>query len=138
MHDHIGIVDALKDRHDTIYRYLSQLISDREDVIQKEYQTVVMGERGSRVYTEYKELMVRFVRTLCEKKHKGKLCEYVSKKYFPIEESLQTIYAVVEHSSGKKKGGDRDTNEALGILYRRQGEYEKAIDLFISVLVELS
>lgn len=38
----------------------------------------------------------------------------------------------------KIKPNDRDINEALAILYKREGEYEKSIDLYILVLVDLS
>jgi len=33
---------------------------------------------------------------------------------------------------------EREINESLGILLKRQGDNEKAIDLYIKVLIDLS
>jgi hypothetical protein len=54
--------------------------------------------------------MVRFIRTLCEKKYKSKLPEYAKKKHFPIEESLRIIEeSIKEDLTKKSKSGDKDT-----------------------------
>jgi hypothetical protein len=47
------------------------------------------GRLVSRSYNLYKDLMLRFVRVLCEKKFRPKLVEFVKKKYFPIVDCLQ-------------------------------------------------
>jgi hypothetical protein len=39
-------------------------------------------------YNVYKDLMLKFVTVLCEKKFRSKLVEFVKKKYFPIVECL--------------------------------------------------
>lgn len=39
-------------------------------------------------YIEYKELILIFVRILCDKKYKSKIVDYVSKNFYPIEECL--------------------------------------------------
>lgn len=43
------------------------------------------------MYDDYKELIVRFVKVLCEKKYRCKLAEYVKKKYYPVDECLDLI-----------------------------------------------
>lgn len=52
---------------------------------------LVSGTKGSAVYNDYKELMLRFVTILCngDKEYKKMLPDYVKKKYYPIEECLK-------------------------------------------------
>lgn len=49
------------------------------------------GRLSSKLYNEYKELMLRFIQVLCEKKYRIKLAEYVKKKYYPADECLSII-----------------------------------------------
>lgn len=90
------IVDSLKDQ-DLIFKYLSTMLTEKEQIIQEEYSKIILagGKVNNRFYDDFKDLMLRFVKTLCEKKYKSKLSEYVKKKYFPIEESLKVIYDVI-------------------------------------------
>jgi hypothetical protein len=71
------------------------------------------------------DLLLRLVELLCEKKFKSKITEYVSREYFPIDETLIIC-------KGKK------ATEACAILYKRKGLYEKSIKQYIKVLDELS
>lgn len=102
--------------------------------------------------------MLRFVRVLIqvigEKRYRGLLAEFVKKKYVPIEESYQLILDSKEGKlESQNTGGasplkkkhtvnkpvkEREINESLAILCRRQGQSEKAIDLYIQVLIDLS
>jgi len=51
--------------------------------------------------------------------------EYVQREYFPIEDCLQIC---------EEKG----VIDACAVLYKRKGEYEKSIELYIKVLARLS
>jgi len=64
------------------------------------------------------------VEILCNKKHRSKIVDYVSRSYFPIDESLQIC---------EEKGA----LEASAVLYKRNSCYEKAIELYNKVLVDL-
>lgn len=70
-------------------------------------------------------LLLRLVELLCEKKVKSKITEYVSREYFPIDETLIIC---------KKK----NATEACAVLYKRKGLYEKSIKQYIKVLDALS
>lgn len=62
------------------------MLNDKETKIADEYEKNFIGggKMISKYYDEYKNLMLKFIRTMCDKKYKGKLIEYVSKKYYPI------------------------------------------------------
>lgn len=74
------------------------------------------------------------------------LADFVKKKYVPIEESQNMIIEFKDKLneqplSPKKRSKpprEREINEALAILSKRLGESERAIDLYIKVLLELS
>ena len=76
------------------------------------------------------------------------LADFVKKKYVPIEESYQVIVEYqndeIERQNSLKKFSssqafkERELNESLGILSKRQGDNQKAIDLYIQVLIDLS
>ena len=74
---------------------------------------------------EYKNLIIKLVEILCEKKYRKIAKDYVIRDYFPINESL----AICE-----KKG----VNDACAILYKRKGEFKQSISLYIDVLTTLS
>ena len=61
---------------------------------------------------------------LCSKKYKSKIVDFVSRSYFPIDESLKIC---------EEKGAD----EASAVLYKRNQDYYKAIELYGKVLVDL-
>lgn len=60
-----------------------------------------------------------------EKKYRKRAMEYVQRDYFPINECLQIC-------EGK---GAKDASAAL---YKRKGDYDKAISLYVEVLTEVS
>jgi len=79
----------------------------------------------SSIYNDYKDLILKFVNILCEKKFRGKLVDYVKKKYFPIQECLKICE-------------EKKMLEAQAVLTKRKGEYKKSIQLYLKVLKELS
>ena len=70
------------------------------------------------------DLMLHFVEILCHKKYRGKIVEFVSRNYFPIDESLKIC---------EEKGA----LEASAVLCKRNSDYFKAIQLYTQVLAEL-
>jgi len=70
-------------------------------------------------------LLLRLVELLCEKKVKSKITEYVSREYFPIDETLIICK-------------NKNATEACAVLYKRKGLYEKSIKQYIKVLDALS
>jgi hypothetical protein len=142
-----------------IFKYLSTLLTDKEPVISELHSSLIIAGMASSIesetYAKYKELMLRFVKTLLmiikEKPYRGLLADFVKKKYVPIEESCALILEAKQgtldffsDSLDKKKPfkskpvRDREINESLAILCKRQGLSEKAIDLYIQVLINLS
>ena len=79
---------------------------------------------GYRPSKKYVDLILIFVETLCHKRYRSKIVEYVSRQYFPIEESLKICEA-------------KGALEASAVLYKRNSDYFKAIDLYTQVLVQL-
>jgi hypothetical protein len=86
----------------------------------------------------FKEIMLRFVKCLLsiigDKRYRGLLTDFVKKKFVPLEEAL----AIIQDYLGKKAGGAtkggsklREIHESLAILCRKQGQSERAIDLYI-------
>ena len=79
---------------------------------------------GYKPSQKYIELLLHFVEILCHKKYKSKIVEFVSRSYFPIDESLQICE-------------QKKALEASAVLYRRNQDYSKAIELYTEVLVDL-
>ena len=127
----------------------------------EEHQKLLMGggnasasEGGN--YMQYKSLMIRFVKVLLqiisEKRYRGLLAEFIKKKYVPIEESYILIQEAKQGHIDRQNSGsprkksqsankpvrDREINESLAILLKRQGDNEKAVDLYIQVLIDIS
>jgi hypothetical protein len=91
----------------------------------------------------YKELMLRFVRCLLsiigDKRYRGLLTEFVKKKFVPLEESCTIIQEYLGSQLKKLSSPKlREINESLAILSKKQGQSERAIDLYIQVLIDLS
>lgn len=89
-HDHSKVVESLNENHDLAFKYLSNLLAEKEPEIEKEYNSLMMsgGRLSSRLYNEYKHLMLKFVKVLSERKYRNKLAEYVKKKYYPADDCL--------------------------------------------------
>ena len=100
----------------------------RQQSILDEYmQTLITGVSANSVSLsdKYKSLILKFVNILCEKKYRNKAMEYVSREYFPIEDCLKIC---------EQKG----VKDACAVLYKRKGEYQKSITLYVEVLTKLS
>ena len=61
---------------------------------------------------------------MCHKKYKSKIVDFVSRRYFPIDESLRIC---------EEKGA----LEASAVLYKRNQAYYKTIERYTEVLVDL-
>ena len=72
---------------------------------------------GYRPSEKFNELLLIFVDILCQKRHRNKIVDFVSRSYFPINESLKIC---------EEKGA----LEASAVLYKRSCNYFKAIDLY--------
>lgn len=72
---------------------------------------------GYRPSPHFTELLLQFVDILCSKRYKGKIVDYVSRSYFPINESLKICE-------------ERGALEASAVLYKRNQEYFEAITLY--------
>ena len=68
--------------------------------------------------------MLQFVEILCHKKYRSKIVDFVSRSYFPIDESLKICE-------------EKEALEASAVLYKRNQSYNKAIELYVKVLVDL-
>ena len=90
-----------------------------QDKIIEEYDnSVISSAMKIGPSQKFSNLLLHFVEILCEKKFRSKIVEYVSKSYFPIEESLKICE-------------EKNALEASAVLYKRQGLYGKAIDLYV-------
>ena len=65
---------------------------------------------GYRPSQKYIDLLLQFVEILCHKKYRSKIVDYVSRSYFPIDESLRIC---------EEKGAQ----EASAVLYKRDQDY---------------
>lgn len=90
-------------------------------MIECENSGVMLGYRPTE---KFFNLLLQFVEVLCHKRHKGKIVDFISRSYFPIEASLKICE-------------ERGALEACAVLYKRNGDYQKAVSLYVSVLVDL-
>lgn len=67
---------------------------------------------------KFKKLIIDLTKILCKPKYSKFAMEYMKRDYFPIEECLQIC---------EEKG----IMDACAILYRRKGDFEKAIKQYI-------
>lgn len=118
--DYNTVALALKDSKDLAYNFLNAVLAKNEDKIINECE-----ESGfNRPSEKYNELMLLFVEILCHKKYRNKICDYVTRSYFPIGESLKICE-------------EREALEASAILCKRNSDYFKAVELYTRVLVDL-
>ena len=114
--DYSKVARALKDTKELCYSFATTVLEQKEQEIiyECEHSDAVTGYRPSKKYVD---LILIFVETLCHKRYRSKIVEYVSRQYFPIEESLKICEA-------------KGALEASAILYKRNSDYFKAIDLY--------
>ena len=72
---------------------------------------------GYRPSQKYVELLLHFVEILCYRKYRSKLVDFVQRSYFPIDESLRICE-------------EKKALEACAVLYRRNQDYGRAIELY--------
>jgi len=103
--DYNSIARALKDQKDLSYNFLNTVLQQNEQKIIQECENsgTVTGYRPSQKYID---LLLQFVEILCYKKYKSKIVDFVSRSYFPIDESLRIC---------EEKGAQ----EASAVLYKR-------------------
>lgn len=83
------------------------------------------GRSSAPQQNRFKDLIIELTRIVCKKQYRKNAMEYVQREYFPIEDCLQIC---------EEKG----VIDACAVLYKRKGEYEKSIELYIKVLARLS
>ena len=121
--DYNSIARELKEQKDLSYNFLTTVLSQNEQRIIQECENSGMVN-SYRPSQKFIDLLLQFVEILCHKKYKSKIVDYVSRSYFPIDESLRIC---------EEKGAQ----EASAVLYKRNQEYNKAIELYTKVLVDL-
>ena len=117
--DYESIAKALKGQKELCFNFLNTVITQNEEKIVEEYEDSVISS-AIRIGpgAKFANLLLHFVEILCEKKFRSKIVEYVSKSYFPIQESLNIC-------------NEKGALEASAVLYKRQGQYSKSIDLYV-------
>ena len=96
------------------FKFITTVIELKQATIIEQYhQSMITGfdENTIGPKKEYKNLIIKLVDILCEKKYRKIAKDYVIRDYFPINESL----AICE-----KKG----VKDACAILYKRKGEFK--------------
>ena len=121
--DYNSIARELKEQKDLSYNFLTTVLSQNEQRIIQECENSGMVN-SYRPSQKFIDLLLQFVEILCHKKYKSKIVDYVSRSYFPIDESLRIC---------EEKGAQ----EASAVLYKRNQDYNKAIELYTKVLVDL-
>ena len=74
---------------------------------------------------KFKKLIIDLTKILCKRNYRKYAMEYMQRDYFPIEECLKICE-------------DKGIMDACAILYRRKGDFDKAIRQYIQVLTRLS
>lgn len=121
------LAKQLIEQKDLAFAFLNTVLQQNENEILEEYnQSIMTTETGhQRVSKKYADLLLLFVEILCEKKFKNQIVDFVSRDYFPIDESL----AICD-----KKGA----LEASAVLNKRKGLYKESVDLYVEVMVQHS
>ena len=103
--DYNLIARELKEQKDLSYNFLHTVLEQNEQKIINECENsgTITGYRPSQKYIE---LLLQFVEILCHKKYRSKIVDFVSRSYFPIDESLKICE-------------EREALEASAVLYKR-------------------
>lgn len=120
--DYNTFAREIKDRKDLSFNFLNTVLEQNEQKIIQECE--LNGVSGYRPSQKFIDLLLQFVEILCHKKYQSRIVDYVSRSYFPIDESLKIC---------EEKGA----LEASAVLYKRNSCYEKSIELYTEVLVDL-
>ena len=131
-HNYMQMVEAINSyststaqANDSSFKLINTVLEIKQNTIHEEYmQTLVTGSNIG-PSEKYKNLIIKLVGILCDKKYRKVAMEYVSRDYFPIDDCL----AILE---------EKDVKDACAVLYKRKGEYKKSISLYIEVLTKLS
>ena len=90
--DYMRIADALKDHKDLAFNFLNTVLEQNEAVIIEEHNTSMLAASTIIAVAhpqKWVPLLLRLVELLTEKKFKSRITEYVSRDYFPIDETLE-------------------------------------------------
>ena len=103
--DYNSLAKELKDQKDLAFNFLHTVLQKNEQHIINECENsgTMTGYRPSQKYID---LLLHFVDILCSKKYRSKIVDFVSRSYFPIDESLKIC---------EEKGA----MEASAVLYKR-------------------
>jgi len=117
--DYQRIAEELKEHKELAFNFLKTVVDQNEKLIEEEYNSSIM--KSSSVVgpgQKFTRLLLLLLEILCEKKFKSKIVDYVSRSYFPIEQSLVIC---------QQKG----SLEASAVLYRRKGQFKNSIDVYV-------
>ena len=95
---------------------MNTVLAQNEDKIIHECENSSI--RGNLPSEKYIALLLQFVEILCQKKHRGKIVDFVSRSYFPIDDSLKIC---------EEKGA----LEASAVLHKRNQDYFKSIERYM-------
>jgi hypothetical protein len=123
--DYELIAKELLDHKDLAFSFLNTVVTQNEPQIIKEYNNSVRARGDDYGPSErFISLLLIFVEILCEKKFRSRIVEYVSRNYFPVDQSLKICV-------------EKEALEASAVLNRRKGSYQESVELYNKVLIEL-
>jgi len=121
--DYNAVARALKEQKDLSFNFLHTVLLQNEHKIIAECENS-QHMQGYRPSQKYIDLLLHFVEILCNKKHRSRIVDFVQRSYFPIDESLRICE-------------EKQALEACAVLCRRNQDYNRAIELYTQVLVDL-
>jgi hypothetical protein len=108
----MAIADEIKDHKELAFNFLNTILTQSEDRIIREYNHNMIIDTSTTIAVapsqKWNRIILRLVDILCEKKFRNRITEYVSRIYFPIDETL----AICE---------GRGATEACAVLFKRKG-----------------
>lgn len=117
--DYIAIADSLQTREQSTlaFSFLNTVLVKHEAEILAEHENFFNYNQA--ISEKTKQLLLRVVEILSDKKVKNfDVVDYVTRSYFPVEECL----LICERNGAI---------EACAVLYRRKGQYNKSIKLYM-------
>jgi len=126
--DYLQIAELLKGTRQTAFEFLAALLQENQESIMADYSTSILQNKTT-ITNRYKHVLLRLCELLAEDKvlrnTKGlSLEELVSREYFPIDESIRICEKY-------------QREEALAVLYKRQGKLLKSVALYIKLMQAL-
>jgi hypothetical protein len=121
----LQVISKLSSDPDLQLRYLQDFLNEREDDI-RNYLLSTKKEQRSESSTDFKQLLKLHVKLLADKDSKD-LKNIVLKDYYPID-------CLDEYENDESPV----VKEALAYLYKRSGNIDKSLKLFLELVQRLS